>query len=288
MPDPFRLAFDASRADDLRRAADAARRAGFDGLTLDARRLADARLDHSGRREVRAILARHDLAAVAVRADAAGAGLTADADGDRFLSDLDAALTLARECGFGLVACDLGRLPRSVAAAPPRRPIDPLAAGLILIPDAATVEAVVAPTPLTPAEREHAGFAADVLREAGQRADRAGVAVAFGASLATTADLVAVLRAADCPLFGRELDATATLEADAEEVVGVEPFVLHVLARDARRGPAGRTAAAGVGEGDVDWAGVLALLREADYRGFLTLSGSLRDAARGAGVLRGL
>ena len=285
MPDAFRFAYHAAAAD-LRAVANAARRAGFDGLTLDAAKLNAANLSQSGRREVRAVIARHDLAAAALRSKVGGAGLTADADANRFLSELHAAMTLARDCGFSLVACDLGRLPRAEVALPPRKPIDPATAGLILLPDAATVESVVAPTPLTPAEREHAGFAADVLREAGKLADRVGTPVAFGASLATTADLIAVLRAADCPLFGRELDAAATIDENLEQAVGDEPAVLHVRACDARRGTGNKTQPAAVGEGDVDWPQALSLLRDADYCGFLTLGGTLADASVALGRLR--
>ena len=280
MPDAFRFAFDASAADDLRAAAAAARRSGFDGLALAAGPLAAADLGQSGRREVRAILARHDLAAAVLRADAAGAGLTADADADHLLSDLHRALTLARDCGFSLVACDLGRLPRSVAAPPPRKPIDPAAAGLILLPDAATIRQVIEPTPLTQRERDHAGFAADVLREAATLADRTSVPVAFGASLAATADLVALLRVVDCPLFGRELDPAAALDEDLETLVGDEPPVLHARARDARRGAGGRSQPAAVGAGDVEWHTLLSLLRDADFQGFLTFDGSMSDAVQ--------
>ena len=160
-----------------------------------------------------------------------------------------------------------------------KKPIDPAAAGLILLPDAATVEAVVQPPPsLTPAEREQVDTATEALREAAALADRVGLPVAMGASLAETADLVALLRVIDGPLLFRELDTAAAAGEDLEFAVGEAPAVLHVRCRDARLGVGGRAQPAKVGQGDVDWPQVLALLRDADYRGPLTLAGPLPDA----------
>ena len=256
--------------DHLRDAVPPARRAGFAGLSL--RCPDDPRaLPATARREVRAVIARHDLAPAALVHDLPGRGLHATADADRIIDGLRAAVELARDGGFPVVACDLGTLPRS--SEPPRRkPVDPAAAGLILLPTAADVERVADAPPLSQIERAHAALVADVLREIGRFVDRVGVPIAFGGSLASTADLAAAVRSADCPLFFRDLDPAAVADEaadDAESVVKIEPPALHVRVGDAVR-VGGRVKSAAVGEGEVPWDDLTTALRDADFAGWLT------------------
>ena len=256
----------------LRDDAPGAARAGFAGMTL--RCPDDPRtLDAGGRREVRHAVAKHGLAPAALRLDLPGRGLWAEADGDRVVDVLRRAAELARDVGFETVACDLGVLPRSAAPARRSKPIDPAAAGLILLPSADDVAEVAAPpAPLSDREKRHAAFAADVLVAVGGVIDRVGVRVAFGSSLASTADLAATLASADCPLFDRDLDpasAVAELADDPDVVVKLAPRVGHVRAADAVRG-GDRTRPAAVGQGDVPWPDLLASLRDADFDGWIT------------------
>ncbi len=269
----LKLAWDVSGSGDLRAAAAAAARHRFHGLTTSAAQLAVRELSATGRREVRAILARHNLAGAALRCDAPARGLTADADADHLLSELESAMSAARDCGFAMVACDLGRLPRTEQAAPPPKPVAPEMLGSIILPDPAEIASLTAPppAPLTPDERRHGEFAVEVLRAAGERADRIGIPVAFSASLATTPDLAAILLAAACPLFGRELDPVAALEEGPAGVVAQEPSVLHVRGRDAWRGAGGKTRPAPLGEGDVDWPELTRALADAAFAGFVSL-----------------
>ena len=76
----FRISWDVSRNPDMRSAAAEAARAGFQGLTTSAAALRPRELSQTGRREVRAVLARHSLLGAALRADLPGRGFTPDAD----------------------------------------------------------------------------------------------------------------------------------------------------------------------------------------------------------------
>jgi sugar phosphate isomerase/epimerase len=244
-------------------------------------------LSQSGRREVGAILSRSSLAGAALRVDLPGRGLTQDADADRILADLEAGLIAARDCGFSLVACDLGRIPRSETRPSPRRSIDPAAVGAILLPEPALLPPLPDPAPLTAEERRHASFAIEVLQALGNRADRIGVPLAFSASLATPADLLALLTSAACPMFARELDPVAALSEGPATLAAMDPPVRHVRGRDALAGPEGRTRVARVGEGDVNWPELLEALADADYGGFVSLEGPAADAGAALRRLRG-
>ena len=272
----LKLASHAQR--DLRRAAEAARQGRFDGLTVDAAALDEAGESASARREVRAILSRNGLAPAALQCALPGKGLSADADGDRVLDALRKAIDLCRGVGFACVACDLDAVPRSMRPAAKPKNIEPAMLGALILPtgdDLAKlgIGETSEPSPLSPREREHAALAADVLREVGEAADRAGVPVALGATLAPTIDLAALLAAVDCAMFFRELDLAATVTELADDVAGVVgalPAVLHVRGGDAQSS-GGRSREVELGRGDVPLAEVASALDEADYAGFVTL-----------------
>ncbi len=284
----MKFAYNVAVDGDLRIAAAGAARRGFDALTIPAALLEPRAISTTGRREVRHVLSQHNLTAAGLRHDLAGKGLTKSADADRVIDEMRPVLELARDCAFAMVACDLGTLPRSPGVAMKRTEIDPLKAGLILLPDAVDV-AEVTSSPLTEAELRHAAFVNDVLREIGAMVDRVGMPVAFAASLASTADLAHGLSMADCPLFFREIDPAAAVEdviADVDAVVKRLPTVLHVLARDAHSA-GGKTRSAIVGEGDVPWADLLESLADADFAGFITCQGSPEAATQAMRLLRG-
>jgi sugar phosphate isomerase/epimerase len=73
-----------------------------------------------------------------------------------------------------------------------------------------------------------------------------------------------------------------------EAVRALNRRIVHVHAKDARRGGASRAAReVPVGAGDIDWLELLGLLEEIEYRGWLTIereSGDRRAADVAAGV----
>lgn len=288
----MKFSYATEESSELRSAAEAARRAGFDGLTVPARALNFRDLSQTGRREVRALLSRHELAGAALRVTLPGKGLTANADADRILDGLRRAIIGARDCGFAMVACDLGALPRATVAPAKPKPIDPAAAGAILLPTPTEMQAIAAPPPppLTDAEKQHAAFAADVLRELARGVDTVGLPVAFSATLASTIDLTAVLERVGYALFFRELDPASTVEelsADVDAIVKTNPPLLHVRATDAQTGSGGRVRSADVGAGDVPWADLVESLKDADFAGFITCAGPIADASRARAHLMG-
>lgn len=274
---------------DLRRGVAAAAEQRFDGVSVAARSLQLRDLSTTGRREVAAVVRRHNLSGAALRVVLPGKGLTPEADAERMIEGFVRAATGARDCGFEIVACDLGAQPRAAEPSPSKanKPFDPAAAGLILLPtpaDVAKVETKDTPAvPLTDRERQAAADAVDLLREVAARLDAIGVPFAFGASLATTADLSEILTRVGSPLFFRELDPAAVVEelqADVDAVVKTNPPILHVIGNDAQHA-ARRTRAADVGDGDVPWPAVKESLADAGFTGFVSVeSAAARDALR--------
>ena len=316
MPAPTGLTFAvtaASLSADLRVAAPAARRLGFAGLLLDATSPAVRAMKSSATaaREVRHVLSSAEQRPVAVRADLTGRGLLAGADVTRALSSAESAMDAARKlAGPGVtgsavpvVCIDLGPLPN-----PPRPPTDPSAPppapatgrvsdpfGLLVMPTAADVARLAGPraAELAPPDPADADALASALPELAARADRHGVTLALSATLAPLAALEHALKVADAPPLAVNLDPAA-LQSDALSPEAffdrLGPLVRHVRARDAARGTAGRSRPAPVGTGDVDWPELLALLRDADYRGAVTLDPAdlpapRRAAASGLAVL---
>ena len=260
---------------DLRTAAPLARRMGFAGLMLDAETLAG--LSATGCREVRHVLSSSDQALVALRCDLGGRGFMAGADLDRQLSRLDRAMDAARKLVAPVVCVDLGPLPNPPpTTVPPKPKADPLAGGMLVLPTAAEVAKLAGPPPeeLAAPDPADADSVAAAMAELAARSDRFGVPLAFSATLAPLAALRHVLTTADAPTFGVDLDPISLLEdalTPPEAFDALGPLVLHVRARDAVKGTAGRTRPAAVGSGDTDWAELLALLDEACYHGPLTL-----------------
>ena len=316
MPRPDGLTFAVTAAAlsaDLRVAAPLAKRMGFAGLSLDAvsTSLDLTRLGASAMREVRHVLSAAEQRPVAVRADLGGRGgrgLLAGSDLDRALASAEGAMDAARKlAGPGVVGSavpvvclDLGRIPN-----PPRPAADPTAPptlqgaaggngraadpfGLLILPTAADVAKLAGPpaAELSPPDPADVDALAAALHELAARADRHGVTLALSATLAPLAALAHAVASADAPPLSFDLDAAA-LSSDAmspDEVFdALAPRLRHVRARDATAGVAGRSRPAPVGSGDVDWPELLALLRDADYRGALTLDpADLPDRRRAA------
>ncbi|MEM1011110.1 MAG: TIM barrel protein [Planctomycetota bacterium] len=268
----LRLAMESGR--DLRSSAEAAGRRQFDALSVEASAIAG--LDSaSARRELRATLSKHGLQAGVLRHRVSGRGLSETCDVDRFVDELAKSLTAARDCGFACVACDLGQVPSRPTTTPAPKAKAP-DAGLLILPGADEIAKFGqgdVSEPSKPADADHVALAEEALRVVATHADRLTLPVAFGTTLASDDDLSALLSAVDCRLFGRELDPASSLDAlshDVASVVALTPPLLHVVGSDAQ-GHGVRQRACKLGEGDVPWAELADVLRQADFGGFVTL-----------------
>jgi sugar phosphate isomerase/epimerase len=113
-----------------------------------------------------------------------------------------------------------------------------------------------------------------VLGEAGARADRYGVMLAFRSDLSSFAAIHAALQRVRCPWFGIDLDPVAMLRDDwhPDEIFSrLGPLIRHVRGKDATKGSHRRTKPAPIGRGDTDWLQFLASLDAADYSGWITV-----------------
>ena len=266
----------AALSTDPREAALRARQLAFAGVEFDAYtpQVSLPDLTGSGRREFRHVLSSHDQQLIALRADLGNTGLGPGADIDRAIARLDRAMEAAAGLMAPLVCCDLGPLPEPARAAPPKPRVDPAAAGLIILPTPAEIQAAGAPDPEVKADPTFESSVDAALAELGRRADRYGAQVAFRADLASFAALDRALRAADCPWFGVDLDPVAVLRDrwDADEVFSrLGPLIRHVRARDAVAGQDKRTKPSAVGAGTTNWEQLISLLDEAAYTGWLTV-----------------
>jgi sugar phosphate isomerase/epimerase len=284
----------ASLGEDLRQVAPLARTCGYRGLQLDMRlgTLNVSELSASGQREVRTIVARHELELVSLRVQLGAESLVSSAGLDRVIWLLQKAVNAAVGLGVKLLCVDVGRLPSAGEAMPPRKPIAPLQAGLIIIPG---MQAFTEPKgdQEPPADAGQWAPVEAVLREAGTLADRASLVLAMSSELSSFASLKYAMEQTACPWFGVDLDAVSLLrdQWDAERVLdAVGPLVRHVRARDALKGNAGRTQPAAIGQGTTRWPELLSMLDAGGYAGWFTvdtvdLPDRLGAAQRAIGML---
>lgn len=254
-----------SLSTDLRRAADDAHLLGFDGLTLDVATLDDSARTGSGRREVARIVTSRGLKLVALSLDLPPKALLDARAVDRALGATLREIELAAGVRARLLTIDLGALPE-VAAPPdtPGPPPTPLEGGLLLLP---TVEdtARYAPgggrtVPARSSTRGDFSLGRGFLHEAACAADRFGVSLALGSSLASLDSLQELLRGTPAPIVGLDLDPTSLLRDGWSVEDGLDRFadrVLHVRGRDAVAGAAGRFREAPIGQGDIPWRDVM-------------------------------
>ena len=117
--------------------------------------------------------------------------------------------------------------------------------------------------------------AIEALCRIGEFADSRGVAYAMRPSSDAGKRLVSVLDAVGCPALGVGLDPAAMVMRGANPLAEIERFLGQVVLVHARDGTVGQAESAGheagLGEGDVDWVGVLETLTEAEYRGSYVL-----------------
>lgn len=263
----------ASLGDDLRILAPIAQRWGFSGLQLELK-LGDldlAELSATGQREVKGIVARHELELASVRVAFAHDGL-AQGDVGKILWLAERAMKAAAGVGAKMICLDIGRLP---AVKPERKPkpIMPLQAGLILIPEPKdSIEA--AEEPVDASELARWGVAESALREVGVMAERYSLIIAHSSELSSFASLQRAIAQAACPWFGVDLDPVSVLRDrwDLEHVLdAVGALVRHVRGRDAITGSDKRTQPAAMGRGSTNWKEMLVLLSEGGYGGWITV-----------------
>src|SRR4051812_31902838 len=134
----------AALSTDPREAVARARQLGFAGVEFDAYtpQVSLPDLSQSGRREFRHVISSQDQELTGLRADLGNKGLGPGADIDRAIARLDRAMEAAAGLASPLVCVDLGPLPEPARAAVARPKVDPAAAGLIIIPTAAELQAV--------------------------------------------------------------------------------------------------------------------------------------------------
>ncbi|HEX4125918.1 MAG TPA: TIM barrel protein [Tepidisphaeraceae bacterium] len=303
-PDLFSLAIsDHALGDDLRRAPLIARKLGAAGIMFAAAtpRLDFTQLSASGRREILHVLRSQDQQLVGLRFELGKHGFGPGADVDQLLARLDRVMESAAGLGSVIVCVDLGPLPP-----PPPRPRRPTAisaeqAGAILVPE--TLTAIPAPDMTTmefmPPKVDPI-FVAQVdaaMAELGAIADRYSATLAFASELASFAALAEVLRKANCPWFGVDLDPSAALRDDwtlDEIFAALGPLIRHVRGRDAIGTLENtRTQPVVIGNGQIPWPQVLHNLDAAGYHGWITidpigLTDRLAGAAEGIKCLRAI
>jgi sugar phosphate isomerase/epimerase len=289
---PLRLSLPSQILDDDARAAAAkARQLGVAGVEFPAYthhlRLPD--LSGTGRREFRHLLASQQIQLAAVHFDCGGKGLAPGADVDRILNGIDKSLHAARDLAATLLTLELGPLPEPQREVKPQPQITPDLLGALILPPPNPQSAI--PNPQSPPPNPTFLSQVDnALADLGRRADRYGIPIAFHSNLSSHAALDRALRAAACPWFGLDLDPAAVLQDQwplDETLSRLGPLVRHVRARDAVKGADRRTRPAPIGQGDVDWPELLALLDEAGYHGWLTIDPTDlpdRTAAARAGI----
>ena len=256
------------------------RAAGFTGVQFDAYSAALnlPELSVSGRREFLRLLTSQDQRLVGLRWDAGPKGLRPGTDVDQALSRLERALEAAAGLQSPLVCVDLGPLPEPPPESKPKPKVTQEQAGLILLPEGIGNERSNESQEQPPAGRAvDPSFASQVdgaMAELGRRADRYGTTVAFRSDLASFAALERVLRQANCPSFGIDLDPVALLRDawETDEVLSrLGAQIRHVRGRDATAGADRRTKPAVVGQGDTNWEELLADLDAAGYSGWITV-----------------
>jgi sugar phosphate isomerase/epimerase len=274
-------------SNDLRSALEAARRADFRGVVLDPTvygSIVDS--SQTARREIMALLSRHEQPLIAIDVRLSPAGFSPRADLEKELDRLRRAMDVARGLQGALVLADLGPLPPAPHEPTPVQTIDPGLLGRLILPE------TVPPKPVSTLPRDEA-FESSLeiaLRELGTRCDRASCRIAFRSSLGSFASLHHALSRVDCPWFCVDLDPLLMLadEWQPDEVFSrLGRQIAHVRARDALKGTGNRVTPATIGQGAVNWRELHALLRDADYQGAITID-SIDLANRSASAVAGL
>jgi sugar phosphate isomerase/epimerase len=113
----------------------------------------------------------------------------------------------------------------------------------------------------------------EILSDLAAHGNHVGVTLALTPTVETAAELLPILNAITTGPLGIDFDpAHCALvgESTIESLRTLHAHVVHVQLRDGVRHLAGGGEETPVGEGIIDWAELLALLGEMDYRGWLT------------------
>ncbi len=272
---------------DIRVALESARRANFQGVVLDPAVFGSiVEQSQTGRREIIALLSRFEQPLIAIDLRLGHTGFSPKGDLERELDRLTRAMDIARGLHCSLVLADLGPLPPAPDERPPSPKIEPGMLGKLILPETTTPKSTAAPMPRDPAFESSLEIA---LRELGSRCDRASCRVAFRSTLGSFASLHYALSRVDCPWFGIDLDPLLMLadEWSSDEIFSrLGKQITHVRGRDGLKGAGNRVTPTAIGAGVVPWRELLSLLRDADYRGPITVD-SIDLANRAAGAITG-
>ena len=158
------------------------------------------------------------------------------------------------------------------------------------------VPIVVARVGAIPQEKDSPEFKSliEVLNEVARHANRVGATLAITPTRDSAADLKDLIDRVKDGLVGVNFDPAVFAMCGRDAVAAfreLHKHVLHITARDGVRDIDGSGQEVTLGRGDVDWPELLALLTEADYRGWLTVDRShsddiTRDAARALAYLQ--
>ena len=158
------------------------------------------------------------------------------------------------------------------------------------------VPIVVARVGAIPQEKDSPEFKSliEVLNEVARHANRVGATLAITPTRDSSADLKDLIDRVKDGLVGVNFDPAVFAMCGRDAVAAfreLHKHVLHITARDGVRDIDGSGQEVALGRGDVDWPELLALLTEADYRGWLTVDRShsddiTRDAERALAYLQ--
>jgi L-ribulose-5-phosphate 3-epimerase len=242
----------------LRQALAEAARLGVGGVELHAvGELAPAQLSQTGRRELRYLLRSHQLEATALRCPLRR-GLDVAEGLEERLEYLKQVLSLSFDLGARRVVLAAGQVPEQET--------DP-----------------------------RASLLREALQALAAHGDRVGATLALDTGLESGETLARFLARFDTAALGVNFDpANLALHGfdPYASVTALAGRIVHVHAKDIRRATANRLAQeVPLGHGELDWMQLLDLLRDTDYRGWVTVvrdSGARRreDLAIGVGFLR--
>jgi sugar phosphate isomerase/epimerase len=246
----------------LRRGLAAAQQLGVSGIQVDAAGdLLPDRLSQTGRRAFRQLLRSHSLELTALNCPLRR-GLDSPENQEARIDHLRKVMSLAFDLGPRLVIVHAGPAPEDESAGdPPAR------------------------------------LLTEALTALGRHGDRVGATLALQTGLEAPAVLTRFLDRLDTGGLGVNYDPAGLLLAAHDPYEAARVYrtrLVHVHARDARRATSIRAGQEmPLGQGDLDWMLLAAVLEEVAYQGWITIvrdSGAHRaaDVAAGVSVLRRL
>jgi sugar phosphate isomerase/epimerase len=158
------------------------------------------------------------------------------------------------------------------------------------------VPTVVARIGAIPADKDSDDYRllVEALNEVARYGNRIGATLAITPTRDSAADLKELISKVTDGLVGINFDPAVFAMCGRDAIAAyreLHEHVLHITARDGVRDIDGSGQEVVLGRGDVDWPELIALLAEADYRGWLTVdrtggSNEYQDAARALTYLR--